>query len=98
MIASLARDANPGVRRRALAALQRLPLDGEIRGALLDVLRNDPNPGLRVAAINALESAALEGLSFDDSVLEVLRNSRETDDNNYVRIRSGAFLNEVEYR
>lgn len=98
LLDSLQNDDNPGVRRRALLALEGLPVDSEIRQALLQVLRFDPNPGLRVAAINALEGAALEGLQIDEAFIETLRERLESDENKYVRRRSEAFLREVSYR
>ncbi len=98
LLSVLRTDRNAGVRRSALNALQRLPVDSQIQSAFLDVLRYDPNPGLRVAAINALESSALEGSVLDEDTLNVLRESVASDENNYVRIRSQSLLREVDYK
>lgn len=95
LITSLQTDSNAGVRQRALAALQGLPFDSEIKQAFLNVLRYDPNPGMRVAVINALEGVrSEEPFQVDDDILQSLRDGA-SDQNDYVRLRSQEFLQKV---
>ncbi|HSR68307.1 MAG TPA: HEAT repeat domain-containing protein [Acidobacteriota bacterium] len=95
LIISLQTDSNAGVRQRALAALQKMPFDAEIKQAYLNVLRYDPNPGMRVAVINALESARSdEPFQVDEEILDSLREGA-ADQNDYVRLRSQEFLQKV---
>lgn len=95
LIKAMGMDANVGVRKEALNALTRLPFDGEIKKALLRALMTDSNPGLRVAAINALDSARTSALGVDSEVLEVLRHKAATDDNNYIRVKARAVIQEA---
>jgi len=89
-------DTNPGVRKQALQALARFPLDDEIKRALLSVLANDPNEGLRIDAIDALLPAqAVEGQE-DPDVLKVLRTRMQFENNNYIRLRTRTALQEVQ--
>ena len=95
LIKAMEMDANVGVRKEALNALTRLPFDGEIRKALLRALMTDSNPGLRVAAINALDSARTSALGVDSGILEVLKQKAATDDNNYIRVKARAVIQEA---
>jgi hypothetical protein len=95
LIKAMERDANAGVRKEALNALRRLPFDGEIKKALLHTLMVDSNPGLRVAAINALDSARTGPLGVDSDMLDVLKHKAETDNNNYIRVKARAVIQEV---
>jgi HEAT repeat protein len=95
LIKALEMDANAGVRKEALDALRMFPFDGEIKHALLRALVADANPGIRVAAINALDSAQGGGLGVDSDVLSVLKQKAETDDNNYIRVKARAVVQEA---
>ncbi|HMK38346.1 MAG TPA: HEAT repeat domain-containing protein [Bacteroidota bacterium] len=95
LIKALAADANAGVRKEALHALRRLPFDAEIKRALLRTLVSDGNPGLRIAAINALDSARTSARGVDGDMLSVLRQKAETDDNNYIRVKARAVIQEA---
>jgi hypothetical protein len=95
LIKAMEMDANVGVRKEALNALRRLPFDGDIKNALLHALMSDSNPGLRVAAINALDSARTSALGVDSDILDVLRKKAETDDNNYIRVKARAVIEEA---
>ena len=95
LIKAMEMDANVGVRKEALNALRRLPFDDAIKKALLHALMNDGNPGLRVAAINALDSARSSALGVDSDMLEVLKQKAETDDNNYIRVKARAVIQEA---
>jgi hypothetical protein len=95
LIKAMEMDANAGVRKEALNALTRLPFDGEIKKALLRALMTDSNPGLRVAAINALDSARTSALGVDSDILQVLKQKAATDDNNYIRVKARAVIQEA---
>lgn len=95
LIAAVKTDENPGVRKEALKALERYPMDEEIKHTLLFVLTHERNAGLRIAAINYLDSAKVEGQGFDQEVLSVLKDKMQSDDNNYIRLRAKAFVKEI---
>ncbi len=95
LIKAMETDGNAGVRKEALNALRRLPFDAEIKKALLHTLMTDGNPGLRVAAINALDSVRTGTLGVDSDMLSVLRQKAETDDNNYIRVKARAVIQEA---
>ena len=95
LIKAMEMDANVGVRKEALNALRRLPFDGEIKKALLRALMSDGNPGLRVAAINALDSARTSALGVDSDILDVLRQKAASDENNYIRVKARAVIQEA---
>ncbi|HUI09088.1 MAG TPA: HEAT repeat domain-containing protein [Bacteroidota bacterium] len=95
LVKALESDPNVGVRKEALNALRRLPFDAEIKKALLHTLVADGNPGLRVAAINALAAAPAGSAGLDSDILEVLKQKAETDDNNYIRVKARAVIQEA---
>jgi len=89
-------DTNPGVRKQALQALTRFPMDGDIKRALLLVLANDPNEGLRIDAINALLPAQQAVGQEDPDILNVLKTRMQYENNNYIRLRTKTALQEVQ--
>ena len=95
LIKALEADPNVGVRKEALNALRRLPFDGEIKKALLHTLVADGNPGLRVAAINALDAARTGAAGVDSDILEVLKQKARSDENNYIRVKARAVIQEA---
>jgi hypothetical protein len=95
LITSLKTDENAGVRGEALKTLRHYPMDNDIREAFLFVLGHDKNPGIRIAAINCLDSTRVVGASLDRGMLEVLRERMNRDDNNYIRLRAKAVIEEV---
>ncbi|MBI1807748.1 MAG: HEAT repeat domain-containing protein [Ignavibacteria bacterium] len=95
LIAAVKTDENPGVRKEALKALERYPMDEEIKHTLLFVLTHERNAGLRIAAINYLDSTKVEGQALDQDVLNVLKEKMQSDDNNYIRLRAKAVVEEV---
>ncbi len=95
LIRSLKEDENPGVRGKALRALQQYRFDDELRDALLYVLAKDKNSGMRIAAINALETARIDGNKFDDTVAQKLKQQIENEKNNYIRNRAVNFVKEI---
>ncbi len=92
MIRALKFDPNIGVRKQALVALRSMPMDNDIRQALLATLRSDANPGLRIAAINALEPVLSKPGALDPTIREVLQQRAESDKNDYIRLKAKAVL------
>lgn len=96
LINAMKHDENPAVRREALRALMKLPFDDDIKQGLLHVLANDKNEGMRIDAINLLTASKDELKSVDDKLLEILRKKAESENNNYIRLRARAVLQEVQ--
>jgi hypothetical protein len=92
LIKSLKSDANPAVRKAALAALKNYTYDEEIRDAILYVLSNDTNSGLRVNAINTLAGLKIEGISIDDKIKNELNKQLANEENGFIRYRAAALL------
>jgi len=95
LVAVLKYDQNPGVRKEALKALQKFPMDDDIVEAILYVLKNEKNTGMRIAAINFLDFSKLSGQAVDKDLLQTLRDKMQSDENNYIRIRANAAFQEV---
>jgi hypothetical protein len=95
LIEALKFDPNDGVRKEALKVLIQFPLTKAIRDALLYALVHDKNPGIRVEAIKNMEKAKAANQMIDEQTLNVLRQKMEQDDNNYIRLRARAILQEV---
>ena len=89
-------DPNVGVRKQALQALRRFPMDNEIKTALLFVLQNEGNPAIRIDAISYLQSPELSRQLVDQDLLNVLKERMQSDNNNYVRTRAKHFYEEVQ--
>ncbi len=96
LIQALKSDGNAGVRKEALKALQKLPVDKVIKDALLYLLSHESNPGIRVEAINYLDRYVLGDTPYDQDVLKVLKERMQSDNNNYVRIRAKNVYEEVQ--
>ncbi|HTP14031.1 MAG TPA: HEAT repeat domain-containing protein [Bacteroidota bacterium] len=95
LITVLKYDHNPGVRKEALKALQKFPIDDDVVEAVLYVLKNEKNTGMRIAAINCLDFSKLTGKSVDKDLLDLLKERMQSDDNNYIRIRGNAAFQEI---
>jgi hypothetical protein len=95
LLKALKTDANPAVRKEALKALQKFAFDDDVKKVFLDVLVHDSNSGIRIAVINMLDSARVEGKPLDQDILEVLKQRMKSDDNNYIRIKAKAALEEI---
>ncbi len=95
LITVLKYDQNPGVRKEALKALQKFPIDDDIVEAILYVLKSEKNTGMRIAAINFLDFSKLSGQPVDKDLLQMLKEKMQSDDNNYIRIRGNAAFQEV---
>jgi hypothetical protein len=95
LIRAVRTDPNAGVRKQALYVLYQMPFDEDIKQTCLHVLAGDKNEGLRIAAINMLSVAVLDGRIEGKEVMDAVGARLRTDDNEYIRIQSGAFLQEV---
>jgi hypothetical protein len=95
LIQAMKLDVNVGVRRGALRAIQKFPLDNDIKDALLFVLKNESNPAMRIDVINYLEQPVLTRKLVDQDILNGLKQSMQSDNNNYIRIRAKNVYEEV---
>jgi hypothetical protein len=98
LISALKGDQNPGVRQEALRVLLRYPLDGEIKQALMYTLMHDKNSGMRIVAINGLAAASVDGHYMDQNILNILKETIQSDNNNYVRRQARTVVEEVTHR
>jgi HEAT repeats/Putative zinc-finger len=85
----LATDPNPGVRLKALDGLTPVAGDPDVRKTLAQVLLADDNPAVRMEAVNLLVTHP------DDSMVGVLQNLMQREDNNYVRSKCEKALKEL---
>jgi len=95
LAATLKRDRNPGVRKKAAEALASFPSSPEIRSALLEALANDPNPGVRLVAVEALAASARE--TPDPKTIQSLREKAvDPQENGFVRARAASALKAID--
>jgi len=94
LIMAAVSDENPGVRIEALKALQQFPMDEKIKKTYLDILKHDNNSAIRIAAINALASSKMGTAVPDKEFIDVLKQRMQTDNNDYIRLRAKAVLQE----
>jgi hypothetical protein len=95
LAATLKKDRNPGVRKKAAEALASFRSTPEIRAALLDALANDPNPGVRLVAVDALAAAAKE--APDPKTIQSLREKAfDSTENGFVRARAASALKAID--
>jgi anti-sigma factor RsiW len=81
LLNAVARDSNAGVRLKALDGLKPLVGDPRVRKTLAQVLLTDDNPAVRMQVVDLLV------LQRDDSMVGVLQNLVQKEDNNYVRLK-----------
>ena len=96
LIDAVLHDDNRGVRLEALKALRPFLPDSEATAAILQVLRSETNVGMKIAAINTLDLDKFTGSAVRDQLVTALRERSLSDDNNYIRIRANAALQEVQ--
>jgi hypothetical protein len=58
-------------------------------------LANEKNTGLKIAVINSLDLSQYENQPVNQEILSMFKNRVQSDDNNYIRIRAKAALQEV---
>ena len=97
LTATLKKDENPGVRKKAADALAGFPMTPDIRGALLDALGKDRNPAVRLTAIEALAAAARQAPA-DERTIESLREKAfDPSENGFVRAKAASALKAMEF-
>jgi hypothetical protein len=89
LLYALVQDANPGVRLKALEGLKPFTAEPEVRKALAEVLLKDENPGVRIQVIDMLIEHR------DGSMVGVLQNVVQRENNSYVRLRCEKALQEM---
>ena len=89
LLNAVAHDPNPGVRLKALEGLKPLAADGDIRKALAQVLMTDDNAAVRIQVVDLFVARP------DDSMVGVLQNLVQRDDNSYVRLKCEKALKEM---
>jgi hypothetical protein len=86
LLNALAGDPNDGVRLKALEALKPLAGDAQVTKTLSQVLLTDANPAVRMQVIDLMVTRR------DDSVVGVLQNLMQREDNNGVRLKASKVL------
>jgi hypothetical protein len=81
LIDSASHDPNAGVRLKAIEGLKQYAGDASVRKALANVLLKDDNAGVRVQAIDLLTT------HHDDSIVGVLQDVMQKEEDGYIRIR-----------
>ncbi|MGO9896487.1 MAG: HEAT repeat domain-containing protein [Bryobacteraceae bacterium] len=81
LVNALAHDANPAVRMKALEGLKALAGDAQVRQVLAQALIKDDNDVIRMQAVDLLVAQR------DDSMVGVLQNLVQHEDNHYVRLK-----------
>ncbi len=97
LIGALKTDSNPAVRQLALSTLAKHPFTSEIKEAVLSVLAYDENAKLRIEAINMLEATVTAGHEIESDVIDALEDRIQKDDNNFIRLRAQAVLQNAGY-
>jgi anti-sigma factor RsiW len=96
LISALLHDKNLGVRREALSVLRNYLPDPVIVRAFLEVLEKENNTGLKIAAINSLDLSKYENQPVNREILEMFKHTAQSDNNNYIRIKAKAALQEIQ--
>jgi hypothetical protein len=89
LLNAVAHDSNAGVRLKALDGLKPLAADPQVRRTLAQVLLADDNPAVRMQVVDLLVSHR------DDSMVGVLQNLVQKEDNNYVRLKCEKALKDM---
>ena len=94
--ATLRKDANPGVRKKAADALASFPMTPEIRTVFLESLHGDKNPAVRLVAVDSLAAAAKQ--SPDASTIQSLREKAvDPLENGFVRAKAASALKSISF-
>ncbi len=86
LLGALEHDPAPGVRLKALEGLKPYATDVTVRASLARVLQQDQSPAVRAQAIDLLAAHS------DGSLIGVLQNVVQTEDNEYVRAQIAHML------
>ncbi len=94
--ATLRKDPNPGVRKKAADALASFTMTPEIRTVFLEALSADKNPAVRLVAVDALAAAAKQ--SPDERTIESLREKAvDPRENGFVRAKAASALKAISF-
>lgn len=94
--ATLRKDSNPGVRKKAADALATFAMTPEIRAVFLEALAGDKNPAVRLVAVDALAAAAKQ--SPDAATIESLREKAvDPQENGFVRAKAADALKAISF-
>jgi hypothetical protein len=94
LISAVLYDDNHGVRLEALKALQAYMPDSAATSAVVHVLTDETNASLKIAAINTLDLSKYVDGKERDQLSAVLKDRSLNDENNYIRIKAKAALQE----
>ena len=97
LTATLRKDSNPGVRKKAADALSAMPMNAEIRAAFLDALRADRNPAVRLVAIDTLAAAAKVSPADPSTIQSLRERAFDPSENGFVRAKAASALKTMEY-
>ena len=89
LLSALEHDTSVSVRLKALEGLKQFAGDATVRAALASVLQKDDDAGVRVQAIELLMT------QHDDSIVGVLQNVYQKEDNTYVRAQISRLLEQL---
>ena len=89
LLNAVAHDSNAGVRLKALDGLKPLAGDPQVRKTLAQVLLADDNAAVRMQVVDLLVSHR------DDSMVGVLQNLVQREDNSYVRLKCEKALKDM---
>ncbi|MFB3828859.1 MAG: HEAT repeat domain-containing protein [Bryobacteraceae bacterium] len=89
LVAALSNDANPAVRLKAVEAMKPYTADSEVRKALMRALVRDENAGVRIQCIDLLVAKP------DESMVGVLQDLVQREDNSYVRLKCERALRDM---
>jgi anti-sigma factor RsiW len=89
LLYALQHDSNAGVRLKALDGLKQFAEEPDTRQVLTHVLLQDDNPGVRTQVIDLLIQKR------PDSMVGVLQELMEKEDNSYIRLRCQKVLQEM---
>jgi anti-sigma factor RsiW len=86
LLGALENDPNAGVRLKALEGLKQFAGDAAVRTTVANVLLKDDSAAVRVQAIDLLTA------HHDDSIVGILQNAVQKEDNSYVRAQCSRLL------
>ena len=89
LVRALEHDASPAVRLKALDGLKQFAGDLSVRSALASVLQKDDDASVRAGAIDLLAA------HHDDSIVGVLQDVVQREDNTYVKAQITQLLDQL---
>ena len=95
LVSAVKYDENQGVRLEALRALKDFMPDSVATAAIVHVLLHDETAAMKIAAINSLDLRRFPDTNERDMLSAILKDRSLNDENNYIRIKAKAALQEV---